>query len=129
MPLPGIVFVGVGGAVDPFGFEGISIGAFVPKSLGRFLKTLLSLSLSELGGKGYDFPNIILAGRAPDESKPAEAEAKVDVELPAVDAEAEADDDDDAVVLVPGFNRGAPGLDLVLISPAELDLLGPIPIA
>ena len=90
--------------------------------------TPVSPSLSELGGEGEDFPIIILAGRAADAE---EAEVKVDVELPAVDrdAEAEADNDgDDAVVLVPGIKRGVPGLDLVLISPAELDLLGPIPI-
>ena len=127
MALP--VAVGVGGAVDHFVVKGISFGVFAPKSLGRFLNTRLSLSLSELGGKGDDFPKSILVGRVTDAD---EAEVKVDVELPAVDgdAEAEADnDDDDAVLVVPGFKRGAPGLDLVLISPAELDLLGLIPIA
>jgi len=131
VPLPGDVcaFVGVEGAVDPFAVGLSSVWTLAPKSLGRFLNTRLSLSLSELGGKGDDFPNIILAGRVTDAE---EAEVKVDVELPAVDgdAEAEADSDgDDAVVLVPGLKRVVPGLDLVLISPAELDLLGPIPIA
>lgn len=126
--------MGVGAAVDPFVVAATSFEIFIPKSLGRFLNTRLSLSLSELGGKGYDFANSILAGRATDadEPEPADAEVKVDVELPAVDeeAETEADNDvDDAVVLVPGFKRGEVGLDLVLISPAELDLLGVIPIA
>ena len=131
VPLPGIVCIAVGveGAVNPFAARLSSVWTFVPKSLGRFLNTRLSLSLSELGGKGDDFPNIILAERATDAD---EAEVKVDVELPAVDGDADADADnegDDTVVLVPGLKRGVPGLDLVLISPAELDLLGPIPIA
>ena len=122
MALP--VAVGVGGAVDHFVVKGISFGVFAPKSLGRFLNTRLSLSLSELGGKGDDFPKSILVGRVTDAD---EAEVKVDVELPAVDADNDNNGDD--AVLVLRLKRGVPGLDVVLISPAELDLLGPIPIA
>jgi hypothetical protein len=119
--------VDVEGTVDPFAARLNSVWTFAPKSLGRFLDTRLSFSPSELGGEGDDFPNIILAGRAADAE---EAEVKFDVELPAMDgdAEAEADSDgDNAVVLIPGLKRGVPGVDLVLVSPAELDLLGPIP--
>jgi hypothetical protein len=82
-------------------------------------------SLSEPGGKGDDFPNIIHAGRAADAE---ETEVKVDVELPAVDGDGDADadnDGDDAVVLIPGLKRGVPGLDLVpqnLISSAPFPL-------
>jgi hypothetical protein len=119
--LPGIVraVVGVEGAVGPFVARFSSVLIFAPKSLGRFLNTRLSLSLSEPGGKGDDFPNIILAGRATDTE---DAEVNVNVELPAVDGDADAEvdnDGDDAAVLVPGFKQGVPGLDLVLISPAE----------
>jgi hypothetical protein len=116
--------VDVEGTVDPFA---ASVWTLAPKSLGRFLDTRFSFSLSELGRKGDDFPNIILAGRAADAE---EAEVKVDVELPAIDGDAKAEADNEgveAVVLVPGLKRGVPGVDLVLVSPAELDLLGPIP--
>jgi hypothetical protein len=125
--LPGIMcaVVGVEGAVDPFVTRLNSVLIFAPKSLGRFLNTRLSLSLSEPGGKGDDFPNIIHAGRAADAE---ETEVKVDVKLPAVDGDADADadnDGDDAVVLIPGLKRGVPGLDLVpqnLISSAPFPL-------
>jgi hypothetical protein len=117
VPLPGIVctVVGVEGAVDVFAARLNSVWTFAPKSLGRFFNTRLSLSLSEPGGKGDDFPNIIHAERAADAE---EAEVKVDVELPAVgvDVDAEADNEgDDAVVLVPGLKRGVPGVDLLLL--------------
>ena len=104
--LPGVVcpVVGVEGAINSFAVRHNLVWTFAPKSLSRFLNT--RLSLSELGGKGDDFPNIILAGCAADAE---DAEIKVDVELPAVDGDAEAKADnegDDAVVLVLGLNRG-----------------------
>ena len=68
--------------------------------------TSASLSLSELGGEGDDFPTIILVGRVSDAK---EAEVKVDVELPAVDADNDNDSDD--TVLVLGLKRGVPGLE------------------
>ena len=96
VPLPGImcIVVGVEGAFDPFAARLRSVWTFAPKSLGRFLNTRLSFSLSERGGKRDNFPNIMLAGRTADAE---EAEVKVDVELPAIDGDAEAEADNEGV--------------------------------